>query len=214
MLQYVLNWNSNPVKKQSCEMVDHHGVPEHVDLKAECEHECGRKDRNSEEEKHTRITYHSEEVVTLSESIPSSPFSNQNISVLPQLKTPPLCAAENQMQSTSQCSPLREGPTSGGPKVFVSEMLINQRALYLELETRNSGDHEEGLMKFQICETTLELPDITFSATSCALVFNTSEFWNNLQVRIETCFRIAQIKIFPRDSRLIFLKQCKKFYGF
>jgi hypothetical protein len=197
VLQFVANQNSNPAKKQSCEIFDHHGVPEHADLKAAYEHECGRKDHNSQEKTCTRNTCENEAVVTLAESIPSSPFSIQNISVLSQLKTPPLCAAANQLQSTSQCSPLREGPTNGGPKVFVSEMLINQRDLYLELETRNSGDHEEGLMKFQICETTLELPDITFSATSCALVFNTSEFWTNVQVRIKICFRIALIKNWP-----------------
>ena len=111
---------------------------------------------------------------TLSESIPSSPLVNQNLANDSQQHTPLGSAVDNpQLESDSVqiCT---------GPKIFVSEMLINQRELYLELEARFSAKS-----KFEMCETSLEVPDISFSATSCALVFRNSEIWNNIQVRIQ-----------------------------
>lgn len=109
----------------------------------------------------------------LSESIPSSPLVNQNFANDSQQHTPLGSAVDNsQLESdvVQICT---------GYKIFVSEMLINQRELYLELETRLSAKS-----KFEMCETSLELPDVAFSATSCTLVFRNSELWNNIQVGI------------------------------
>ena len=108
-----------------------------------------------------------------SESIPSSIHSNQNLPTTTQLQTPP-GAASDHSQPESQTVQSHEGP-----KIFVSEMFVNQRDVYLELASRFSGK-----AKTQICETSLELPDVAFSTTSCALVFSNSELWGNIQVRL------------------------------
>lgn len=138
---------------------------------------CGREDQNLETNCTNILSINKE--VTCAESVPNSPLAHQNLNNILQLQTPPSCAAENQLQPSSQISQLHEGP-----KLFVSEMLINQRELYHAFESRISIEPEES-SKFQICETSLELPDIAFSATSCALVFNNSEFWINVQVRTQ-----------------------------
>jgi hypothetical protein len=109
----------------------------------------------------------------LSESIPSSPRVSQHEDKCSQQQNPLDAAVDNSQQEPNIFQ------TSAGPKIFVSEMLINQRQLYLELETRFKANS-----KLEICETSLELPDIAFSSTSCALVFSSSELWNNIQVRI------------------------------
>ena len=125
----------------------------------------------------------------LSESVPSSPANNQQMTAMPDLQVLPDTDA-NHSQTESQ-----NEQTHGGPKLFVSEMLINQRALYLELESRFSGGHQAGEAKFQLCESSLDIPDITFSATSCALVFDCNEFWANMQVRLEILAEISLKRI-------------------
>jgi hypothetical protein len=164
---------SKEAKKLLCESFHHQGVLNHMDSKLDLKN--GSQDPKSEM---TSLCV-DEKGVMLSESVPSSPPSNQQMTAMPDLQVPPDTDA-NHSQTDSQ-----NDQTNGGPKLFVSEMLINQRALYLELESRFSGDHQAGETKFQLCESSLDIPDITFSATSCALVFDCSEFWANMQVRLQ-----------------------------
>jgi hypothetical protein len=112
------------------------------------------------------------------ESIPSSPIPNEKLSetLILQLQTTPHVSSE-QSQSPSQNCQLQ------GQQIFVSEMFINQRALYLELASRCPADGQSELRKFHLSETSLDIPDLAFSTTSCALVFNSADFWNNLQVK-------------------------------
>ena len=116
-----------------------------------------------------------ENVSMEAESVPSSPSANATS----LLQTPPQYAEEQTSPSPQNLQ------AQGGPKIFVSEMLINQRELYLEIVSRSSGDSAGADAKFQICETSLDVPDLAFSAISCALAFSSSELWSNIQVRIK-----------------------------
>ena len=192
--------SSYPSKKPLFEVVDGVRTPDYTDSKLA--DECNRENPNDSKVTNTAtVVCFSEEGTRLSESIPSSPVTNQNptIDALSHFQTPPDCTAANLSDSQPQIFQFHEGP-----KLFVSEMFINQRELYQEFELRISADPTESAPKFQICETSLELPDIAFSATSCALVFNRSDFWINIQVIIQILFfDIVQVKTlfqkFPVD---------------
>ena len=116
-----------------------------------------------------------ETVSMKAESVPSSPSANATS----LLQTPPQYAEDQTSPSPQNLQ------AQGGPKIFVSEMLINQRELYLEIVSRSSVDSAGADAKFQICETSLDVPDLAFSAISCALAFSSSELWSNIQVRIK-----------------------------
>ncbi len=166
--------NSKETKKHAlCELSHNQGVLCHIESKH------GLKNESQDPQSEMTSLCVDEKEIMLSESVPSSPPTNHQLTATPDLQVPPDIGA-NQSQSESQ-----NLQTRGGPKLFVSEMLINQRALYLELKSRFSGDHQAGETKFQLCETSLDIPDITFSATSCALVFDCGEFWANMQVRLQ-----------------------------
>jgi hypothetical protein len=158
--------DSKMTKKTLCEMVNDQTMLESTETKRafDCE---GTKPMSEVVQ-----LYSSENEERLSESIPNSNHSDQNPFTASQLHTPPAAASDH--------SQIESQNIHGGLKMFVSEMLINQRALYLELVSRIS----EKATKIHICETSLELPDVTFSATSCALVFSSSELWDNIQVRL------------------------------
>jgi len=104
-------------------------------------------------------------------------------------------------------------------RMMVAALLptTNQRELYLELVSRSSRDAAgaEPTFQFQICETSLDLPDLAFSATSCALVFSSSEFWTNIQVlhHIKKQCLPDALNTLARNRPLNFQTQCRKFCG-
>jgi hypothetical protein len=195
------------MKMQLPQVIDDLKEPTHADSKFVVA--CSGEDQNLEMHSTNSICVN-EEGVTCAKSVPNSPLAHQKLNNILHLRTPPSCAGENQPQHASQNLQFEKGP-----KLFVSEMLINQRELYHAFESLISAEPAGTSPKFQTCETSLEIPDIAFSATSCALVFNNSEFWNNVQVRTQMLVKVGQIEPLPlpRGFLLTFQLPCKKFFG-
>jgi len=202
------------VKTQESEIVGTQGMPQqqHHQLAPTDSTPVVHNQHDATKSNVETIAVCSQEYVSLkAESIPSSPLANVEPITSSQPQTPPTAFVENTPPSSQNLQ------LPAGPKIFVSEMLINQRELYLELVSRSSRDAAgaEPTFQFQICETSLDLPDLAFSATSCALVFSSSEFWTNIQVLHhikKQCLHEA-LNTLARNRPLNFQTQCRKFCG-